>query len=85
MIDKDLYIQFLESLVNNNQQPVRLTAVRNRKNKPAYRWNDQSRQRLLNLHSEGIKSSEIARIMGLRTSQVDNQIYSLLRRKEKSA
>ena len=85
MINKDLYIQFLESLVNNNQQPARLTAVRNRKNKPAYRWNEQSRQRLLNLHSEGIKSSEIARIMGLRTSQVDNQIYSLLRRKEKSA
>ena len=85
MIDKDLYIQFLESLVKNNEQPVRLTSVRNRKNKPAYRWNEQSRQRLLNPHSEGIKSSEIARIMGLRTSQVDNQIYSLLRRKEKSA
>ena len=81
MIDKDLYIQFLESLVKNNQQPVRLTSVGKRKNKPAYRWNEQSRQRLLNLHSEGIKSSEIARIMGLRTSQVDNQIYSLLRRK----
>ena len=81
MIDKDLYIQFLENLVKNNEHPVKLTAVRNRKNKPAYRWNEQSRQRLLNLHSEGIKSSEIARIMGLRTSQVDNQIYSLLRRK----
>ena len=80
MIDKDLYIQFLESLVKNIEQPVKLTAVRKRKNKPAYRWNDQSRQRLLKLHAEGIKSSEIARIMGLRTSQVDNQIYSLLRR-----
>jgi DNA-binding NarL/FixJ family response regulator len=80
MIDKDLYIQFLESLVKNNHQTVKLTSVKSRKNKPRYVWTDEDRERLLRLHSEGIKTAEIARIMGLRTSQVENQIYSLLSR-----
>jgi DNA-binding NarL/FixJ family response regulator len=80
MIDKDLYIQFLESLVKNKQQPVKLTSVKIRTKKPRYIWTDQERERLLRLHSEGIKTREIARLMGLRSSQVENQIYSLLRR-----
>jgi DNA-binding CsgD family transcriptional regulator len=81
MIDRDLYIQFLEGLIKNSHQPVKLASVKNRKNKPRYTWTDEDRERLLRLHSEGIKSAEIARIMGLRTSQVENQIYSLLGRK----
>jgi DNA-binding CsgD family transcriptional regulator len=80
MIDKDLYIQFLESLIKTKQQPTKLTSVKIRTRKPRYIWTDEERERLLMLHSQGIKTREIARIMGLRSSQVENQIYSLLRR-----
>ena len=81
MIDKDLYIQFLESLVKNQAKtPVVLRSVKTRSNKPHHKWSDAERERLLRLHSEGLKPSEIARIMGLRRQQVENQIYSLLRR-----
>jgi DNA-binding CsgD family transcriptional regulator len=80
MIDKDLYIQFLEQLVKNSFSPVVLKSVKTRNRKPSHKWSAADKERLLRLHSEGIKVAEIARIMGLRRQQVDNQIYSLMRR-----
>jgi DNA-binding NarL/FixJ family response regulator len=82
MIDKDLYIQFLEQLVKNSATPVVLKSVGKRTRKPVHKWTDLDRERLMRLHSEGIKVTEIARLMGLRRQQVDNQIYTILRRNQ---
>jgi DNA-binding NarL/FixJ family response regulator len=82
MIDKDLYIQFLEQLVKGNSSPVVLKSVGKRTRRPIHKWSASDRERLMRLHNDGLKVKEIANIMGLRRQQVDNQLYTILRRNQ---
>lgn len=81
-VDKDLYIQFLESLVKKQTPVVSTATTRTRTRRPMHKWTDSERALLLELYSKGNTVAEIVQITGLRRSQVDNQLYTLLRRNE---
>jgi DNA-binding NarL/FixJ family response regulator len=80
MIDKDLYIQFLESMVKKqNPKPKDELAPRRVRNK-AHHWTTAEKIKVMQLHEAGYTPSQIAPQLGLRTNQVANMIYSILRR-----
>jgi len=85
MIDKDLYISFLESMVKKQNQPIQDELRSRRKRSKAHHWTESEKIRVMQLHEMGLTPSEIAPKMGLRTNQVANMIYSILRRNRVSA
>lgn len=85
MIDKDLYISFLESMVKKQQQPPKDELKQRRTRNKAHHWTTTEKMRVMQLHEMGLTPSEIAPQLGLRTNQVANMIYSILRRNRVSA
>lgn len=86
MIDKDLYIAFLESIVKKQvQQPKDDLSNRRRIRNKSHHWSQAEKLKVMELHGAGWTPSQIASSMGLRTNQVANMIYSILRRNRVSA
>ena len=80
MIDKDLYISFLESLVKKQNQPPKDELKQRRSRNKSHHWTTAEKLRVMQLHEMGLTPSQIAPQLGLRTNQVANMIYSILRR-----
>ena len=86
MIDKDLYIAFLESIVKKQtQQPKDDLISRRRTRRKQHNWTTAQKLELMNLHNSGWTASQIAAKMGLRTTQVYNMIYSIAARNKVTA
>jgi len=86
MIDKDLYIAFLESIVKKQaQQPKDDLMIRRRTRRKQHKWTTAQKLELMHLHNAGWSSSQIAAKMGLRTTQVYNMIYCLAARNKVTA
>lgn len=86
MIDKDLYIAFLESTIKKQTQlPKDELRTHRRTRRKQHKWSTAQKLELMNLHNSGWTASQIAQKMGLRTTQVYNMIYCLVARNQVTA
>ena len=87
-MDKDLYIEFLETQLKKQRQEIvqqdGVTRPRKKRHKK-HLWTAAEKLRLLQLHESGYEVSQIANMMNHRPNQVTNMIYSIKNREQVSS
>lgn len=79
-MNKDLYIEFLESLVEETRkkkEPVHMVLGKKRRQKTIHNWSEEDKRLLMEFHNSGFSNKSIAEAMDLRVKQVENMIYAI--------
>lgn len=78
-MNKDLYIEFLESMLMKERKAFEphIALGKKRVPKTVHNWTDEEKRMLMEMHNAKFSNKAIALRMSLRVKQVENMIYAI--------